>query len=76
MIFWKREASVVLPRRVSTKQLELEAAKQILQEVFHARPSDVEDMIHSRLEERSRHRNEEEGLWPATFCLGECRNGT
>jgi hypothetical protein len=47
----------------------LETAKQILQEVFHARPADVEDMIHNRLEERSSHRNEEEGLCPATFCL-------
>jgi hypothetical protein len=36
----------------------------------------VEDMIHSRLDERSHHRNEEEELWSATFCLGECRNGT
>jgi hypothetical protein len=65
-----------MPRKVSTKQLELEVAKQILQEVFHVCPSDVEDMIHSRLEERSRHRDEEEGLWPATFCLEECLNGT
>ncbi|MDD4163347.1 MAG: hypothetical protein PHW87_12810 [Methanothrix sp.] len=33
--------------------LELETAKQILAEVFRARPSDVEDMIIKRLEERS-----------------------
>lgn len=45
MIFWKRKASIVQPRQVSSKQLELEIAKQILQEVFHARPSDVEEMI-------------------------------
>lgn len=71
MIFWKRKSSLVQPRQVSKKQLELETAKQILQEVFNARPSDVDDMIYSRLEERSHHRNEEEGLWPTTFSLGE-----
>jgi hypothetical protein len=67
MRFWKRGASIVQPRQVSTKQLELETAKELLAEIFHARPSDVEDMIHSRLEERSRHQECEEGLWPATF---------
>jgi hypothetical protein len=69
MRFWKREARVVPPRQISKKQQELETAKEILSEIFHACPSDVEDMIHSRLEERSHHRNEEEGLWPATFSL-------
>ncbi len=37
----------------STKALELESAKEILAEVFHVRPSVVEDMIQRRLEERS-----------------------
>ena len=36
------------------RTLELETAKQILAEVFHARPSDVEDMIMRRLEEKYR----------------------
>ncbi len=76
MRFWKRKASPVQPRRVSTKQMELETAKEILQEVFHARLEDVEDMIHSRLVERSRLQEYEEGLWPVSFCLGECCNGT
>jgi hypothetical protein len=71
MRFWKRKTSIVQPRQVSTKQLELETAKQILQEVFHARPDDVEEMIQWRLEERSRRQEYEEGLWQATFCLGE-----
>jgi hypothetical protein len=72
MRFWKRKASIVQPRRVSTKQLELETAKEILAEIFHARPSDVEDMIHSRLEEKnSPVKCEGDALWPATFCLGE-----
>ena len=51
------------PRRaVSTGVMELETAKEILAEVFHARPGEVEEMLQSRLEEKS---------WPATFCLGE-----
>ena len=56
------------------RRLELEAANEILKEVFHARPSDVEDMIQRRLEEK--HWNEErwteeEGLWPQEFSLGD-----
>ncbi|MDD5700650.1 MAG: hypothetical protein PHU23_01255 [Dehalococcoidales bacterium] len=69
MIFWKRKSSLVQPRQVSKKQLELETAKQILQEVFHASPLDVDDMIHGRLEEKNYPVKCEEGLWPATFCL-------
>jgi hypothetical protein len=53
--------------------LELETAKEMLAEIFHARPEDVEDMIHSRLKERSCRQEcaKEERLWPASFCLGE-----
>jgi hypothetical protein len=50
--------------------MELQTAKEILAEVFHARPGEVEEMIKSRLEE-SRPEEREEGRWPATFCLGE-----
>jgi hypothetical protein len=71
MRFWKRKASIVQPRLVSTKQMELETAKQILQEVFHARSDDVEEMIQGRLEEKKYPVKCEEGLWPATFCLEE-----
>ncbi len=74
--WWRRqEAKPPEPRRtVNIRHLELEAAKEILKEVFHARPSDVEDMIQSRLEEK--HWNderwiEEKGLWPQEFCLGD-----
>jgi hypothetical protein len=56
---------------VSIRAMELETAKEILAEVFHARPGEVEEMIKSRLEERSRPEECEEGRWPATFCLGE-----
>ena len=68
---WKRNVSLTQPRRVSAKQMELETAKEILQEVFHAHPSDVEYMILSRLEERDCRQECEEGSWPATFSLGE-----
>jgi len=57
----------------STKALELESAKEILAEVFHVRPSEVEDMIQQRLEDRDLAVEQvslsEDGLWPATFCL-------
>jgi len=71
MRFWKRKTSIVQIKKVSTEQMELETAKEILQEVFHARPSDVEYMIHSRLEERVCRQECEEGSWPATFSFGE-----
>jgi hypothetical protein len=57
--------------RSAPKQLVLETAKQIMQEVFHARPSDVEEMIQGRLEEKNSPVKCEEGPWPATFCLGD-----
>jgi hypothetical protein len=66
---WRREARLIEPRRASTKALELETAKEILAEVFGARPADVEEMIHRRLEERSW--MEQKGLWPTAFSLGE-----
>ncbi len=67
---WKREARLIEPRRAAnTKAQELETAKEILAEIFHARPADVEEMIQRRLEERDL--DGQERLWPATFCLGE-----
>ncbi len=58
----------------STSILELETAKEILAEVFHAGPGDVEEMIKMRLEEKNwiektdiLPREREEVLWPATF---------
>ena len=68
---WKRKARQIDSWPVSTKALELKTAKEILSEVFHARPADVEEMIQSRLEEMNRYEEREDGLWPATFCLGE-----
>ena len=69
---WRQQARPIEPRpMVSIRAMELETAKEILAEVFHARPGEVEEMIKSRLEERSRPEEREEGRWPATFCLGE-----
>jgi hypothetical protein len=52
---WRREARQINTRPFSTKALELETAKEILSEVFHARPADVEEMIQRRLVERNCH---------------------
>ncbi len=68
-LLWKRE--VIPPMSVSAKQLEIDAAKEILAEVFQIRPADVDEMLKRRLEERSWPEGREDGLWPATFCLGE-----
>ena len=51
---WRQQARPIEPRpMVSIRAMELETAKEILAEVFHARPGEVEEMIKSRLEERS-----------------------
>lgn len=79
MIRWpmKRESGCsevhVSPGRtpVNSKALELECAKEILAEVFHARPGEIEEMIQRRLEERRWPDERSEGLWPATFFPGK-----
>ena len=77
MIRWSHrvEARLLEPRiRVNHRLLELQTAKEILAEIFHARPSDVEEMIRMRLEEKSWSKEswqEEEELWPREFSLGE-----
>jgi len=71
---WIREARLIEPRpMINPKVLELQTAKDILAEVFHARPADVEEMIQKQLEERDWNEQEvrEDGMWPATFCLNE-----
>ena len=71
---WRQEAKSPDPRQmINLKHLELETAKEILKEVFHARPSDIEVMIQRRLEEK--HWNEErwteeEGSMAARFQPG------
>jgi len=76
MILWhRRESRPAEPKKkVNTRILELQAAKEILAEIFHARPEDIEEMIQSRLEERSWAMEQmpaSDGLWPVAFCLGE-----
>jgi len=68
----KHEARPIKPRRaVGTRAImELQTSKEILAEVFGARPGEMEEMIRRRLEE-SRPEELEEGLWQATYCLGE-----
>jgi len=51
---------------MNPKALELQTAKEILAEVFHARPDEVEEMIKSRLAESSWR---EAALWPQEFWL-------
>jgi hypothetical protein len=76
---WKREARLIEPRRViNSKLMELETAKEILAEVFHARTADIDEMIERRLEEKNWLEENEiwpeehgEKLWPEMFCLGE-----
>jgi hypothetical protein len=52
---WIRETRLIEPRPVvNPKVLELQTAKEILAEVFHARPGEVEEMIQIRLEEISK----------------------
>jgi hypothetical protein len=78
MIRWLRrvEARPLEPRiRVNPRLMELQTAKEILAEIFHARPGEVEEMIQNKQEERSwreeRNWPDEEGLWPESFCVGE-----
>lgn len=72
---WRKEAKTFEPRqKPNPKLLELETAKQILEEIFDARPSDVEEMIQLRLVEKSwidERPPDEEEHWPREFCLGE-----
>jgi hypothetical protein len=48
-----RRQPVIPSVRANPAVLELEAAKEILAEIFRARPGEVEEMIRQRLEERS-----------------------
>lgn len=51
------------------KAMELEAAKEILAEVFKIRLSEVDEMIQSRFEVVPEACSEDDGLWPQEFCL-------
>jgi hypothetical protein len=78
-LFWRREARLIEPMpMIGQKVQELQTAKEILAEVFHARPGEVEEMIQWRLVEKSRDEEtnvwpeeSEEKQWPETFCVSE-----
>ena len=71
---WKRGAKPFESKsELNPRLIELEMAKQILEEVFHARPSEVEEMIQNRREEKTRReesRQEDEEMWPIEFPPG------
>lgn len=69
---WRLEVRQIDPTlTVSIKAQELNTTKEILAEVFQIRPVDAEEMIKKRLEDRCWQDGREDGLWPATFFLGE-----
>ena len=49
---WQK-ARPIEPRPMVSRAMELQTAKEILAEVFGARPGEVEEMIQRRLEEKS-----------------------
>jgi len=55
-------------KAMSQKSMELEAAREILAEVFRVRLSEVDEMIWSRFVAEDKG-SEEEGLWPQEFWL-------
>ena len=66
----QKRAVVHRPSRADRKVLQLEAAKEILAEVFRIRVSDVDEMIQSRFEAHCEEaRYEVDGLWPREFLL-------
>ena len=57
-------------KAMGQKSMELEAAREILAEVFGVRLSEVDEMIRSRFEVEDKG-SKEGDLWPQEFCLGE-----
>ena len=55
--------------RAGLEAMELEAAMEILAEVFRINLEEVGDMISSRLPEVQTEARQEEGLWPQEFWL-------
>ena len=54
-LIWHRDITPFMPQcdcEPDLHALELQTAKEILQEVFGASPADVDDMIRCRLEDR------------------------
>lgn len=71
----KCEAMTIAPKKINSRLLELQIAKEILAEIFQIRSSDVDNMIRDRIEENSRTAEQgqmsEDEQWPTTFNLDE-----
>ncbi len=68
----QKRAIVHRPSQADRKVLQLEAAKEILAEVFRIRVSDVNEMIQNRFEAHCEEaRYEKNELWPREFRLEE-----
>ncbi len=67
----KRQLSVPSERisQANSKALELQAAMEILSEVFGLRISEVEEMLLKRSEAKVQSYGEKDGLWPESFYL-------
>ena len=67
----KRQLSVPSERisQASSKALELQAAMEILSEVFGLRISEVEEMLLERGEAKAQLYDASDGLWPESFHL-------
>ncbi|NPV63632.1 MAG: hypothetical protein HPY61_13595 [Methanotrichaceae archaeon] len=64
-----RAATAEPLRSIDPRRAELQAAKEILAEIFRVRAVEVEEMIRSRIvEERVL---PEGGMWPERFWVGE-----
>ena len=66
--------SSVAPSKMDLRVMELQAAKEILAEIFGVRNSDVEEMIQNRYEEAcyaAKPSLEETEEWPREFMLNE-----
>lgn len=57
------------PHLMDPKDMELQAAKEILAEVFGMRISEVDEMLQQRSEAEVQSCEDEEGLWPESFSL-------
>ena len=74
-IRWPQKRSVIghssMAPKVDLRVLELQAAKEILAEVFRVRVSDVEEMIQNRYDEicYAKTDYEETEQWPREFML-------
>ena len=76
LIRWQQKKSVAALRplpRIDLKIMELQAAKEILVEVFQIRVSEVDEMILNRYDDVSYEENssEERDRWPREFQVEE-----